>query len=90
MSTNNNGQAGAVAAAVCVSQKNALAVLGMPPSRYLQFLRDARVPHACVGKLRIAAVEDVLRALSASAAANDVAPTKATVLALLGRGRGTS
>lgn len=37
-----------------VSQLNCTPILGIDPRRYLEFLREARIPHARVGKLRIA------------------------------------
>ena len=52
-----------------VSQLNCAPLLGIDPRRFLDFLRAEQIPHACIGKLRIAEVEvlrDRLRKLSTS------------------------
>ncbi len=52
-----------------VSQLNCMPILGIDARRYLEFIREYEVPHACVGKLRVAelhVLRDRLRQLATS------------------------
>lgn len=52
-----------------VTQLTSMPILGIDSRRYLDFLRENEIPHACVGKLRVADVQvlrDRLRQLASS------------------------
>ncbi len=60
--------------ALSVSQLTTLALLGIDPRRYLDLLAAHSVPHARVGKLRVALLDDVRATIRRISESSDDTP----------------
>jgi hypothetical protein len=62
---------GAVVYPATVTQETSLAVLGLPPRRFREWVQSAQVPHRRLGKLVVVRLVDALAALAPAPTAND-------------------